>query len=526
MIKFLKKYRVSIIFIVFFILVLIQHQFVYLYHDDYGYASLSYTVNIENVVGHDFSFGQIIQFLIGHYFEWGGRVLDFLYEIVLLGNGLGAFRLVQSLVITGIFALVYLIGKKHLVPKFNDWKIALLSVSLYGVFDIMLIRSGIFWASASTSYVFPILFLLLFIYLYENHNDKNFKNNLTKILFYVFNTILIFAAAFSQEQIGVVAVGYIILYTVFRIWKNRKIDKIDILMSVVSIIGFAILFFAPGNEVRKLHPSSLPFYSLPLIDRLKISIPDILLNNFSTATRVFSILFFASITYIGIKNLKLKKGIHWINIISLLSTSIILFISTIQSVGYFNWAYNIFNNNIFQMLMMLGFFIQLGLIAYSISIYLLYKKEYSLLNLFFCGIVSQAAMMMAPYFPLRSTIIFEVICFILMIRITIDIFNELKIKSMIYYLIVPIVFWSLFNFCNITWGYYNNNAVNKQNDRLLTETSQKIQNGENVNSVTLKKLPDILYSGEQPYTEGNNYILIWMREYYNLPKDFEINYID
>ena len=46
----------------------------------------------------------------------------------------------------------------------------------------------------------------------------------------------------------------------------------------------------------------------------------------------------------------------------------------------------------------------------------------------------------------------------------------------------------------------------------------------NILGKKLKQLPNILYSGEQPYTEGNDYIKYYIRQYYNLPEDFVINY--
>lgn len=45
----------------------------WLYHDDYGYVSLSYAYIVEGVNGHSFNIKQLLSFLIGHYNNWGGR---------------------------------------------------------------------------------------------------------------------------------------------------------------------------------------------------------------------------------------------------------------------------------------------------------------------------------------------------------------------------------------------------------------------------------------------------------------------
>ena len=45
-----------------------------------------------------------------------------------------------------------------------------------------------------------------------------------------------------------------------------------------------------------------------------------------------------------------------------------------------------------------------------------------------------------------------------------------------------------------------------------------------MDKIILKKLPNVLYCGEQPYMDGYDYILGWMKEYYNLPSEIDIQY--
>ena len=58
--------KTILIFLVFFILLLLQIHFVWLYYDDYGYASLSYLYNFTGNKGMHTNFNDIIQFLIFH----------------------------------------------------------------------------------------------------------------------------------------------------------------------------------------------------------------------------------------------------------------------------------------------------------------------------------------------------------------------------------------------------------------------------------------------------------------------------
>ena len=70
-----------VIFTIYFILLLWQHQYVYMYFDDYGYASLTYNY-MGGSGGTSYSFMDIIRYLRWHYFEWGGRVLALFCEII------------------------------------------------------------------------------------------------------------------------------------------------------------------------------------------------------------------------------------------------------------------------------------------------------------------------------------------------------------------------------------------------------------------------------------------------------------
>ena len=506
---FIIKYKIPIIFIIFFLLVLLQHQFMWLYHDDYGYASLSYAYNVEGVSGHTFNLTQLFDFLIGHYNNWGGRVLYFGIECLLLSKSLFLFKLVQSIVITFIFYYVYKILKKY--TKFDDYILAILSICCYGFIEIMVIRTGIFWPTASVLYVFPLLPLLMFIYHYDSKNKKIFHN--------ILMAILIFFAAFSQEQIAVAAVSYIGIITIYEFVKTHKIDKKNIIMLLVALIGFSILMLAPGSKIRMDHPSNEDFYTLSIFGKIIRNYPNLIVNVFSHYSKIFVSLFFMSITYLSYKNYKEKS--NWINIISLLSIIIILFTTLLSNGVYFDVIYNLFNNKLLKFMVLGVFTIQLLLIFYSLTIHFIKAKNLKFLWIIYIAILSQAAMIVAPYFPLRSAIIFEILFFIIIIYSICDYLNKKEFKIII---IMGLLFVSLLNLFSITIGYYRNNYVNKQNNKILSETSKKIKNGENISEIKLNKLADLTYSGDQPYTKNNGYILIWIIEYYDLPEDIKINY--
>lgn len=520
MLDWIKTHKTLIVFIVFFLLVLIEHQFLWLYHDDYGYASLSYLGGFQpqESIGFHTTFQEIFGFLSFHYQNWGGRILYFLIECVLLKFGLESFRIVQSIVITGIFFLIY----KMIVAltKKTDWKIALFTVLLYGVFEVMIVRSGIFWITASVLYLFPLLPFFGFVYWYVIKKEPQKR----KWFFYLGNAFLLFIATFSQEQVSVLALGFIILYTLYDWYQEKRLSRKNSLLCLVGFVGFAILMIAPGNSIRALHPTSAAFYSLPLINKIANNTASIVTNNFGTDTRIFTLLFLGVACYLSYLVFKKKWGLSKLNWISLISSGTIFAFSLYKSESYFGYFYHLSSQCWWHALMLVIFVLQLALILYSMTVYLLKKNQPILLELFYAAIASQGAMLMAPYFPLRSALIFEIVMFIIFVYLFTDGYQTLKNKNQIYYFLVPVALILLSNFLLVTKGYARNDQTNRENHQKLLEVSEKIEAGEVVEKVKLSVLPDITYSAEQPYMEGCDYILIWMKKYYHLPQEIEIIY--
>ncbi len=72
--------------IIFSMLIFWQHHYVYMYFDDYGYASLSY-IAFDNPLGMAYGISEIFHFLQEHYLHWGGRVVYFFFEIIIFRIG-------------------------------------------------------------------------------------------------------------------------------------------------------------------------------------------------------------------------------------------------------------------------------------------------------------------------------------------------------------------------------------------------------------------------------------------------------
>lgn len=510
--KIKQNWKIILVFSIFLIYLIAQHFLVFLYHDDFGYLSLSYEVNV-GVSGTSFGFFDILKFLGLHYMHWGGRILGFFYEIFLCHIDLNVYRIFQSIVIMLIFLLIYLLGTKD--SKEKDWKIALFTVSCYGIFEIMQMRSSFYWFTASCLYVIPMVFFFAFIYFYQKWKNK--YDNLFQILLLA---ILIFLATFSQEQIAVGMFVYILLNTIVNTIQNKKLNKSDLIFCLSSLLAFLFLMLSPGTKARIGHEANQIFYNLSLLGKITKNIPEIVLGIFGNDNRYFTVLFMIVSVYCAYKNRNQKCGNQKINSIILIANIIMLLFQITYKQSYFGFMSELFMNHKF--ILSIICLLSVICLGYSYIIYFIQRKSWNNIYLIISAICSQGAMIVAPYFPSRSAIIFNLIVFVLVINILIHFLNETKFS--IHYILIPFVIFCSLNALTIMKGYYKNVEVNKNNDLLLKEVSKKIKRGENIEEVHLTKLPDIVYASDQPYLEGWEYIYVWIKEYYDLPSSLIIKY--
>lgn len=80
------------------------------------------------------------------------------------------------------------------------------------------------------------------------------------------------------------------------------------------------------------------------------------------------------------------------------------------------------------------------------------------------------------------------------------------------------------NYADTVDGYFANKAVHKTNDIILKNAYDTIKGGENIDKVTLYKEIDEEYGNIPVY--GADYIVKYMKRYYGLPADLEVEFVD
>ena len=494
------KYKVLIIFTIFLSFLLFQIHYVGLYYDDYGYASLTYLKGTTWQKGMSAGITDVIKFLIYHYNNWGGRVLWFFLEIILLKLSTTAFKIVQVIFTTLIYYLIYKIISK--ITKIDNWKLALGTILCFGLVDLMVLRESYYWATASVLYILPFLPILLVIYLTIDKRRNLFINILCILLAII--------GAWSQEQISIFFVSYLGLMTIYRFFIEKEKNKWDIFITISAIIGFIILMMSPGSKERMTETSY--FYNLDLIHKILRNIPLIIKENFCENTRLFSILFFSTSLYLMFTNIKKFKYKIIINI-GIINQILILLVTLIKEVGYFKYAYFFdINPNIITIIIT----IQLLYTLLIIGLCLYKEKQIILTEIFIGSILSQVAMIMAPYFPIRSVIIFEMSYYLIIIYILSKLLENKKIN--IYLILIPIAIISFDNYRSITEGYKLNYPIRCKNEEKLKEASKKIKKGEKIDEILLD--PYNVYYGINDPKE----VYKFLKGYFDIPKNVKIKY--
>jgi hypothetical protein len=538
------KWITVLIFLAFFAALLFEHRALYMGHDDYGYASLSY-IGYGGPWGmSNTSFWNVLQFLAAHYCKWGGRVLYFFFEIILLRGGIRVYRLAQCAVILLIFWAMYALvrrvpgdnagksargeaarpagdvrgAEKSVRPAGdNPWLAALLCLC-YGIIGLQVMRDSVFWITASVLYLWPLLPLFLFFVIYTGAGRRSGFS-----LFVC--GLLCFMAAWSQEQLSVMAVAAVGLYALIRTVKNRRIAPSDAAMVLAAAAGFLVLMLAPGQSARMA--MNADFYSLSLMEKLMRNVPIILFGMFVPLDgNMIPFFFLISAAFLTAWNLGRSvrlsgKLIHGSALA--LELFVLILTATVEG-GGFGYFYQQAQNTSFAV-PVLGLTV-LGIAWMLLEVLLALLAENDLVG--FClvagGILSEVCMVISPVFPDRSLTPWDFSVFFMIaacFRVVYDQRRRFYAPALAAFAVM-----SLWNFGWITAGYYRNRPYNAYNDAALRDVSARIKAGEDVKGVVLLRLPEKEFATAQPYEDGHKYIQDYIRWYYELPDDFLLDYRD
>jgi hypothetical protein len=505
---------------------LLEHSLVYEYFDDYGYASLSFVNNIPNVQGTHFNLSQLLHFYKLHYFTITGRIFSQSLMTITLSAGLWCIRIVQCITITLTLYMIYKLltyrlpqDRENPGAKRNRVLVAFVVCLSYGLLELYILDKSIYWFTASSTYLWPLLPLLFGIYIYYRYMQGDSFNPWMKAAALL---CLAFSAA-SQEQIAVATLIIIFGLLAIKIFKQKSVSRFDILAVVFILGGALFLFLSPSNAVRsealKLEPSFIEYLNMPVVHRITVGFRIMLQYLFSKNYYLLMIGLLSSGSYMGVKLFREKKGFFIVNIIlavlSLFSLTAML----------------VYNDGLFTLIVAKGFsdklaYLYIGficlLLLYGFIAYYQKKKNPFMWILFIAGAIS-AGSVIVSFLPVSSRLYipFAVFSLVLIGDAVCDFLHTIRtkhIKTLFLILLTAVIAANVINYTKLV---YKTTGPIIDNDLRLKDAATRIHNGEYITVIQLKPFPNIESDALRPksgtYTIYRQNTLDCIKEFYDIP---------
>lgn len=509
----------ALVFVIFGAFLLKQYSYVYLSHDDYGYATLSYVYWEDGMWGQDFTVEQLVHYLTQHYNRWGGRVLSFGQSILLMKEGMDVTRGFHALTLCATFLLTFLFAQNGKKTKLLPVS-ALFVIALFGFIGKEVAISGFYWYIAAILYTVPVLYIfvgawLMYIMLLETRKGIFFT--VSKLLMIPFATVIMFFAGFSMEQTGIFAVVTASALMVYASFKRRNplVLIYGVPPFISSIIGCHIMLMAQGNISRR--NGYQDYYNLPFTKQLLTSGQNIV-KTFFSAENIMMVILLAVVSVLA-SYMIIKK--HK-NIFAYILAGANLILSAF-SVGAASCN---FSSNVVSVLSWIYLFVASAVI--TVWLFMSRTKQDAFIwTLFLGSLASQAACLISPVYHHRCLIMFLLTLIIVAARLFNEIisaveqvFSKNAVLSTAVGVLAVVIIGSV-GAGQIFEGFKENNRVQDYNERLLKVTGIMYdQYGYTDDELQLMRLKHEEYTGStMPY--NRDLIKDWMKIYYKLPPNLE-----
>lgn len=508
-----KKVMVWGLFLLVGFFLIMQHSLIGMYFDDFGNASLSYSYDSSSIQGTNYTTGDLFDWAYYIYFNWGGRILYALTMIPMLKDGPQLYMMIQSVILLVVFIVMYKIIKRYCAFR-DEPAVVLALITFYGLLNGTILTWGMYWASASILYLWPILPFFVAIYIYEESAEAYDSLGAIPDKNYIYLLILIPLITLSQEQMGGAFIVWILCRVICRISTRRSEEKgkllyFDIYILVWALATFMVFILAPGNWNRLEATSG--FAELSVFEKIQLNYPILmkLLTDYGLYG-VNIIIWLAGIMMIYMLYQKKKCRVHIVffcgmipyglNVCSMLS-------SRIFGIAVFGETYNMIS---FTLLIIDMFFILL--------FFFYERKQLEFMAIMIAAVAYVFCLLFSPTLNLRSCILYVFICMIMSIIVGYTFWKSEKnriIKAASLVLAAGIVLVSGLNLGRTYNGYKQNYYINEYNFNLL-----KNYNGVD-KVVYLKDYANAIYRAPMPCDEGYEYCAFWMKEYFDMPMDVE-----
>lgn len=515
-----EKLAIVAVFAVTAVCLLAQFSQVMIYYDDYGYYSLSYGVEAFHS-GPEFTFSELLRFLKEHYVVANGRLLYFgLWLTIYKIAGLAGVQAGAAMIVLCVLFLIWKVVQRG--QKQGAALSALVVCSLYWLLSVTMHRQGTYWFAAFFLYVTPVAPFLLFCLLYFRKTDGQYRLWEKGLMM-----ILLFCAAFSQEQWGLTMVLLaLVLIACAKADNSLKFMHFGLLAAAVA--GAGILFLSPGLWGR----ASRTEVSDSLLQQIGINIKKAVGQFFGMDSRLILIALFLALLFIC-GYLWKKDTVKWARIMDAISMvvygGLILIYATRNPV----WvtALSMWDPPMGYLLIVGGtcvFTIILTLV--QVTRYYLVQQNRVCLILFYTAFASIACLGGVSDQPIRLLIPPTLVLFVLITQGICEsknlFFNRRYGQVLCALVVFCVVVTGAKNGLQIYNGYAENKPIHEYNDAVFQQAGQDIAQGKTIERISLKKLPKPIYACDMVYNPGFEFMKFWMCSYYEIPYEVKFVYSD
>lgn len=187
---------------------------------------------------------------ISDYFGSNGRFFGQTFTRIILSKGILFSSLCTAILFVTLLVILFYLSKS--IYKKNIYPIRILVVSVFVFYFTPAFGSVIIWRSGVGNYLATSVFELLFLLVICMDTKIN-------ILHYILVIILGFVAGLGNENTSGAIILICILLMIKEYIQKKKISISLIIGTISSVIGFMLLLFSPGSQIRlKL---TVPTYS-------------------------------------------------------------------------------------------------------------------------------------------------------------------------------------------------------------------------------------------------------------------------
>lgn len=516
--KSIPSLLVAGIFLLTFVLLVLQFNTVMVYFDDFAYYSLSYSGTSQVYFDHygdyvhegtEFTLGELTWFLGKHYFVFNGRLLYYFVWLFLFWlGGMTLVRVTAAAAVTGVLYLLYRVCARSCGSAGQRIFAAAVTAMLYWVLDISLLHQGVYWFSAFFHYAMPVVFLLWAGLTYFSHEGQLpvWKKALL--------CVGIFLSSYSQEQQAVATVCFAVMLMVHSGIRRKESWKTTWPYLLSALAGLLLIFCSPALWRRLGYSTGEGGFLAGLVAQLRT----VMYLFYNTSNGNFTAMLFVALACLSLGNL--IRGKNWLaGLWDLLCAG---------GAGFVVWVYVTQPTQIELLLadpevwkpILTGTAVA-AVIAVQVVRCCLREKDELGLTVFVTAVLSVACLAFVPTLPNRLMTLPTFLLFTVIVRGLRDTAALLpkvpgRVLAAALCLVIGAVAWV--NGTEIYNGYAANQEVLLRNEEKILAAKEEAGDSDEPLTIVLEKLPDIQYCCEMVYTPGYESMAKWMNRYYELPQ--------